>query len=166
MARKGSQVKASVTWLAIQLAVGLFLTLSQSPRWRALRSIFSRRYILAAGRETQCSRADSSATAAVPTKNSERAGKSGVFGFTDAVSPACLSSNDPSFLLLPADCAAGRIIARRTVRRRLSIYVSEGFSISIRVGRSRFRSQPVSPKHIDSMAILARRLKVRFRLNF
>jgi hypothetical protein len=46
------------------------------------------------------------------------------------------------------------------------IYVSEGCSISIRVGRSRFRSQTVSPKYIDSMAILARRLKVRFRLNF
>src|ERR1035437_4747476 len=67
-------------------------------------------------------------------------------------------------LFVTASCSI--IIARRTVRRRLSIYVSEGFSISIRVGRSRFRSQTVSPNHIDSMAILARRLKVRFRLNF
>ena len=46
---------------------------------------------------------------AVATKNSERAGKSGVFGFTDAISPACLSWSDRSFLGVYADSVVGRL---------------------------------------------------------
>jgi hypothetical protein len=45
----------------------------------------------------------------VATKNSECAEKSGVFGFTDAISPACLSSCDRSFLGLSADSVVGRL---------------------------------------------------------
>jgi len=42
------------------------------------------------------------------------------------------------------------VLARRPVRRRLRIYVSQGFSISIRVNRLWFGSQPVSFERINS----------------
>src|ERR1035437_2893259 len=44
----------------------------------------------------------------VATKNSESAEKSGVFGFTDAISPACLRSCDRSSVGLNADSVVGQ----------------------------------------------------------
>jgi hypothetical protein len=44
-------------------------------------------------------------------------------------------------------------------RRRVRIDVSDGFSISIKVDRLLFGSHLISPRRIDSMAILATRLK-------
>src|ERR1035437_7533245 len=44
----------------------------------------------------------------VATKNSESVEKSGVFGFTDAISPGCLSSCDRSSVGLDADSAVGQ----------------------------------------------------------
>jgi hypothetical protein len=44
----------------------------------------------------------------VPAENSESGGKFLVFGFTDAISPACLSLCDRSFLGLDADSVVWR----------------------------------------------------------
>lgn len=49
----------------------------------------------------------------VPAENSEGGEKSRVWGFTAAISPACLTSRVPSFRLLPADSGLARVARGR-----------------------------------------------------
>jgi|GEM_PF-921418 hypothetical protein len=78
---------------------------------------------------------------AVATKNSESAEKSGVFGFTDAISPVCLSSCDRSSVGLDADSAVGRLWNQRTSP---SVTSCTFFAASGQVGPSYSRSTACS----------------------